>query len=345
MALPQSRVQLKTYIKRRLGEPVITVNVADDQLEERIDDAIAFFQDFHFSGQERVFLKHKLTFSNLVFASATTGTFANNEYVRGMTSNCLTQIHTQVNSTVAEHKYPRLDPKVPLQVGETIVGQTSGATGVLSALQKGDWENQCVPMSPLVLSVVKLLPLDGFAVDRGTGLFSWNYQFLINDLSWLSSSSVVSYYLTRSHMEMLNDLFIGDHPVRFNRHENKLYIELDWNEKIKPGDYIVVEAFRAIDPNAYADFWTDRYVRDYATALVRRQWGMNLLKFEGVQMPGGVSLNGRAIYDEAVREIEKLEQQIVDMYQTPPEFYVMGIVLPLLALAYSCLQGLTGILG
>jgi len=324
MALPKSRPELKAYVKRRLGEPVITVNVADDQLEERIDDALSFFQDYHFNASERLYLKHKLTYSNLVFTTASTGTFANGEGIRGATSLATAGVHTQANSTVVSYKYPRVFPSANVfLVGETVTGLTTNATAVVGAVQIGDWENQYIPISPLVMSIVKVLPLDGFAVDRGTGLFSWNYQFLINDLSWLSSSSVISYFMTRSHMEMLNDLFIGDYPVRFNRHIDRLQLDLDWNEDIRPGDYIVVEAFRIVDPALYNSIWGDRYLRDYTTALVKKQWGQNLMKFEGVQMPGGVMLNGRGIYEEGKAEVEKLETEIQAKYELPPEFYVM----------------------
>lgn len=324
MALPKSRPELKAYIKRRLGEPVITVNVADDQLEERIDDALAFFQDYHFNASERVYLKHKLTYSNLVFTTASTGTFANGESIVGSTSHARADVHLVANSTVLSYKYPRFFPSQNVfTVGETVTGNKTNSTAVIQTVQVGDWENQYLPISPLVMSIVKVLPLDGFAVDRGTGLFSWNYQFLINDLSWLSSSSVISYFMTRSHMEMLNDLFIGDYPIRFNRHMDRLGLDLDWNEDIRPGDYIVVEAFRIVDPALYPAVWSDRYLRDYATALTKKQWGQNLTKFEGVQMPGGVMLNGRAIYDAAQAEIEKLETDIQAKYELPPEFYVM----------------------
>ena len=322
MALPVSRAQFKEYIKRRLGEPVITVNVTDDQLEERVDDALAFFQDYHFGGSERVYLKHRLSYSNMVFTTATTGTFANGEYAKGATSNVTVMIHTQTSNNTVEYNYLRAEPTEYLQVGEQIIGAKSNASGTIQSMTLGDWDSHYVPISNLVMSIYRVLPMDGFAVDRGTGLFSWNYQFLMNDLSWLSSSSVISYYLTRSHMEMLNDLFIGDPAIRFNRHVNKLYLDVDWNEDLKPGDFLVVEAMRILDPAEYPRLWQDRFFRDYATALTKKQWGANLMKYDGVQMPGGVTLNGRAIYDEGVREVEKIEETVQDKYELPPEFFV-----------------------
>ena len=323
MALPTTRTQLKTYIKRRLGEPVITVNVADDQLEERIDDALALFQDYHFAASEKIYLKHQLTWSNVVFTTNTTGQFTNNEVIVGQTSNTVAVVFRQTSNTSVMFSYRRPNTTQSFQVGETIRGNQSNATGVVSQINVGDWDNQYIPLSDLVLNVYRVLSIDGFAVDRGTGLFSWNYQFLMNDLSWLSSSSVVSYFLTRSHMEMLNDLFIGDMQLRFNRYMNKLYLDIDWNQKVKPGDYIVAEAQRVLDPANYNKIWSDRFLRDYATALVKKQWGQNLVKYEGVQMPGGVTLNGRAIYDEGNREATQLEETIQSKFELPPEFLVM----------------------
>lgn len=323
MALPSTRTQLKTYIKRRLGEPVITVNIADEQLEERIDDALAFFQDYHFEASEKVYLKHQLSYSNLVFSAASTGTFANGETIIGQTSNTHAKLYSQPSSTSVLFTYVRPNDTYAFANGEVVVGQTSNASGTISTINTGDWDNQYITISDLVMSIYRVVLVDGFAVDRGTGLFSWNYQFLMNDLSWLSSSSVISYFLTRSHMEMLNDMFIGDTQLRFNRYVNKLFLDIDWKNKVAAGDWIVVEAQRILDPATYTEIWKDRFLRDYATALVKRQWGQNLVKYEGVQMPGGVTLNGRAIYDEGNREVQQLEEQIQAKFELPPEFLVM----------------------
>lgn len=285
MALPTSRSELKAYIKRELGEPVITVNVADEQMDDRIDAALSFFQDYHFDGSERCYLKHQLTYSNLSFVTASTGTFINGEEIVGQTANTHAKLHIQTSNTTATFAYLRTNPTTPLAVGETIVGKTSNASAVINEIQLGDWDRQSVPVSPLVLSIKRVLQVDGFAVDRGTGLFSWNYQFMMNDLSWLSSSSVISYWMTRSHMQLLNDLFIGAIDVRYNRHTGYMYLDVDWNEKMHPGDYVIVEAQRILDPASYPAIWHDRFLRAYATQLVKKQWGQNLIKYGGSSCP------------------------------------------------------------
>lgn len=324
MALPTSRTELKTYIRRRLGEPVITVNVEDTQLEERIDDALSFYHDYHFDGSERTYLKHKVTPSTVTFTANVSGTFVPGELAQGQTSNTVVRLRSQTSNTEATFTYLRSERESSIEEGEVLLGLTSNASGTINSISYGDWDNKYIPLSNLVISVCRVLPLgNGFSVDHGMGLFSANYQFLLNNMPLLTGGSVVTYFLTRSHMEMLHDLFVGDPSLRFNRHVNKLYLDVDWNYDILPDQYIIVEAIRILDPNTYTDIWSDRFLRDYATALVKKQWGQNLIKYEGVAMPGGISLNGRAIYDEGVREAQQLEDQAQSKYELPPEFYVM----------------------
>ncbi len=321
MALPTTRAELVTYIKRRLGAPVITVNVDDNQVDDRIEDALAFFQEYHFDASERAYLKHQITYSNLTCNGATTGTFANGEFFRGATSNAVGKVYTQANTTFLQFVYSSATPANTFTVGETITGNTSGATATIGALALGDWDNQYIPVSNLVMSVQRVV--HGGGADRGTGLFSAKYQFLMSDLSWLQSGSVTSYYLTKSHLELLSDMFNGDVSLRFNRHVGRLYLDIDWEVDLLPNEWLVVEAQRVLDPATYSSIWKDRFLRDYATALVKKQWGQNLMKYESIQMPGGITLNGRAIYDEGERESQELEEEIRQRYQLPPEFYVM----------------------
>ena len=322
MALPTSRAELVTYIKRRLGDPVITINVEATQLDDRIEDALSFFQEYHFDASEKVYLKHQITHSNLVCNGVTTGTFSNGELMIGATSNATAKVYTQANTSVVQFMYSSTIPANTFTTGESVTGSSSGATATVGSLVLGDWDNQYLPISNLVMGVMRVLSGGGGA-DRGSGIFSAKYQFLMSDMSWLRSGSALSYYLTKSHIEMLHDLFQGDITVRFNRHMNRLYLDIDWGVDLLPGDWIVVEAQRILDPETYADIWKDRFLLDYSTALVKKQWGQNLLKYEGVQMPGGITLNGRALYDEGERESQELEEQIQLRYQLPPEFFVM----------------------
>lgn len=320
MALPSSRVELTSYIRRRLGDGVLRINVTDTQLDERIDDALSLFQEYHYDASEKVYLKHRISHSNLVCNGVTTGTFANSELFVGSTSNAHAKVYTQANTSIIQFHYTSPVPANTFSVGETVVGSTSSATAVVGSVILGDWDNQYLPIPAAVMGVTRVVP--GGGGNRGSGMFSAKYQFLMNDMSWLTAGSALSYMLTRSHMEMLSDIFNGDIGVRFNRHVNRLYLDVDWLVDMYPGDYVVVKAQRIIDPTEFTDIWSDRFLRDYATALVKKQWGQNLMKFEGVQMPGGITLNGRAIYDEGEREAQELEEQIQMRYELPPDFIV-----------------------
>ena len=316
-----TRTDFKTYIRRRLGEPVITINVSDDQMEDRINDALSFYQDYHYDASEKVYLKHQVSTSTLTIAPVANTSFVPNEVMVGQTSGARLKVYTVTNTTSLQVTYQSKMDRRPLQVGETITGQSGNVSTTVVALTLGDWDNEYFPVDSKVFSVNRLLPLTGgFAGTSTEMLFSFNYQFLMSDMSWLTNTGAVSYYLTRSHLQMLSDLFNGGFDVRYNRHANRLYVDCDWSNDIWPGQFIVVEAQRILDPADYADVWSDRFLADYATALVRRQWGMNLMKYEGIAMPGGVTLNGRAIYDEAVREIEKMESEIQLKYEIPPSF-------------------------
>jgi len=320
MALPTSRDELVSYVKRKLGDPVITINVSDEQVDDRIEEALRYFQEYHFDGSEKVFLKHQITSSNLIFASASTGTFGNNELIRGATSNVEARVHAVTNATMIHTTYT--SSGVSFANGEIVIG-TSGAQGTLSTIQLGDIDNQYVPVSNDILSIQHILPFNvGFGATSASSMFSFEYQYIMQNIGNLTTGSVVSYWLTKSHLELLADLFNGTPDVRFNRHVNRLFIDFDWFSDVRPGSWLIVEAIRLLDPSVWPRIWGDRYLADYTTALVKKQWGQNLLKYDGVQMPGGVTLNGQKIYDEGTRELEALEKDIQLKFEEPPHFLI-----------------------
>ena len=125
------------------------------------------------------------------------------------------------------------------------------------------------------------------------------------------------------HLDFLDHILVGEKPIRFNQHQNRLYIDMDWGNDVTANDFIIIECYRKLDPTQYTDVFNDIYLKKYTTALIKRQWGANLSKFEGVQMLGGVTLNGAAIFEQANADIEKLEEQIQLAYELPPD-YMMG---------------------
>ena len=241
MAIPTSRSEFKEYCLRALGKPVISINVDDDQVEDRIDEALKYYGDYHFDATEKIYYKY------------------------------------QVQEVDKTNKYIRLP--------ENIIG-------AINLFSIGD---------PSV---------------RADDLFNIRYQIALNDLYTLTSVSLVPYYMTMQHLSVIQELLVGRQPIRFSRHRNLLHIDMDWNT-INAGEYLVVECYQVIDPEVYTDVWGDRWLARYAEQLIKRQWGNNLKKFGGMQMPGGITFNGQQIYDEADAEIKKMEEEMILSYSLP----------------------------
>jgi len=317
MAAPQTREQFKDYCLRRLGYPVIEINVADEQVEDRIDDALQYFQDYHFDGVEKIFMKHQIT-------------------------------------------------------------QT-------------DKDRRWIYVPDAIISVVSIFPFDNS--NASTNMFDLRYQLRLHDLYDFTSVSYVPYTITMQHIRTLNLLFSGTPAIRFNRHVNKLYLDIDWERDMQLGEYIVAECYRKLTPDTFvgtgtvdvsisssvvsgtntifyrefipgdevtingetkrivnvtsettmnvdsnfsatainqqisktglSDVWNDRFLKQYATAMIKKQWGENLKKFGNVQMPGGVVLNGQVIWDEATAEIQKIEEEM-QIYNVLPNEIMIG---------------------
>ena len=228
MAVPTTRESFKTYCLRRLGEPVVDVNVDDDQVEDRIDDALAFYRDYHYDGTERVLIQH------------------------------------QVTATDKTNKY--------ISTNDNIIG-------VVNVLSFHD-------------------------TNSSSALFD------------LSNTSLIPYYTAIRHIETLQEVLVGNPIIRWNRHVDKLHIDMDWDE-VAEDEYIVIDCYRQIDEDTYSSVWKDRWLQKYATQLIKQQWGSNLTKFEGVQLPGGLTFNGAKIFDDASAELQKLEEEMNSGYSLP----------------------------
>lgn len=241
MAAPTTKEQFKQYCLRKLGAPVIEINVDDDQVDDRIDEALRYYYDYHFDGSDKIYYKH-----------AVTQTDVTNKYIT---------------------------------LPENIIG-------AVSVFSIGD---------PSV---------------RADDLFNIRYQIALNDLYTLTNVSVVPYYMVMEHLALLTEMLVGKVPIRYTRHKNRLYIDTDWGN-LAIGSFLVIEAYEVVDPVLYNDAWNDRWLQNYATALIKRQWGSNLTKFTGMNLPGGVQFNGEKIYNDAVDEITKMEQEMISGYSLP----------------------------
>lgn len=241
MAVPTSRAEFKEYCLRKLGKPVIEINVDDDQIDDRIDECIRYYWDYHFDGTEKTYYKHL------------------------------------VSSETKTNKY--------ITLPENIIG-------AIRVFQIGD---------PSV---------------RASDMFNIRYQIALNDLYQLTTVSLLPYYMAMQHLGTITELLVGQQPIRYNRHTNKMYIDMDW-EKIDVGQYLLVEAYEVIDPDTYTNAWGDRWLQEYCTQKIKYQWGSNLTKFSGLQLPGGVQFNGEKILDDAEKAIEKLEDEMISSYSLP----------------------------
>jgi len=253
MAKPTTREEFKTYCLRRLGWPVVEVNVDDLQMEDRVDDALRFWKEYHFDGTEMVYYSHKVTQPDL-----------DNKYL-------------------------------------TLVS----------------------PETASILGISRMLSLS----SQTSGIFSVKYQILLNDWATYSTKGtreMQNYWMKMSHLSMIDDLINGMNNLRFNRKTNKIYLDIDWSADISLNDFVVFETYQGVDENSSlnSEVWNDSFLKNYATALIKEQWGMNLSKFEGIQLPGGVTLNGRAILEDARVEIDRLKEQMSLSYELPVDFVV-----------------------
>lgn len=241
MALPVTRDEFKAYCLRKLGAPVIEINVDDDQVDDRIDECLRYYWDYHFDGSDKIYYKHKVTEQNKT-----------NKYIT---------------------------------LPENIIG------------------------------AVRVFPIAD-PIVRSDDLFNIRYQIALNDLYTLTSVSMIPYYMTMEHLALISELLVGQQPIRYQRHKNRLYVDMDW-DKIQAGEYLLLEAYEIIDPEIYSDVWGDRWFQNYATAKIKYQWGSNLTKFTGMSLPGGVQFNGEKILEDARQEIEKMEQEMISSYSLP----------------------------
>ena len=267
MAEPATRENLKQYALRALGKPVIEINADDDQLEDRLDEALQYFGQYHYDGIQRTYLKYKYT-----DADKTRMTVDSDE---SATSNSVTTAWKEGNNFLI------------------------------------------VPDS--VLSVINIFP---FSNKSNMNLFDVRYQLRLNDLYDFSSTSVINYDVVLRHLDFLDHILVGEKPLRFNQLSNRLWVDMDWKHDIAVGEYLVFECYRKLDPATHTDVFNDIFLKRYVTALFKKQWGANLSKFDGVAMIGGVTLNGRQIYSEALQDIDKLEQEIRSSYELNPAMMI-----------------------
>ena len=318
-----SRTDLQEYCLRRLGAPVIEINVDEQQVSDRVDDALQFWNEYHFDGTEKTYVKHEVTGSKLKLTTNIAESFVKGETITGATSGATAFVDSVSGQLITIEQVKT----GTFQASETITGSESGTTGTLHTTnhyEQGDIEKGYIPVSNNILGITRVFNFGGAATNntRDGQLFDLMYQFRMNDLYNLMGADMVYYTVVQSHLTTLEKLLAGERQIRWNRKTDRLYIDTDWDKTYNVGDFIVAEAFAILDPATYTEVYDDLFLKKYATALIKRQWGENLKKFQGIQMPGGVTLNGDQIYGEAVQEIQAIEEEMQKKYELPPQFMI-----------------------
>ena len=273
MAQPSTRGELIDYCKRQLGAPVLEINVADEQIEDIIDDAVQFFQERHFDGVYQSYRKYAITQADIDRGQGgTTGA--------GITT--------------------------------TTVDTTVGVTTQFSYTENSNY----LPIPPEVIGVTKIFHFDGSNTITNN-MFSVKYQLFLNDIYYWGATELLSYAMVKTYLEDINFLLTTEKQIRFNKRQDRLYLDIDWGS-VSVGDYLVIDCFTLLDPSTYTRVWNDSFLKPYATALIKRQWGQNMSKFQGVKLPGGIELNGIEMYEQAEKELERIRENMSNTYELPP---------------------------
>ena len=318
-----SRQGLIDYCLRELGHPVVEINVDDDQVSDRIDEAFAYYRDFHYDAVERTYISHRVTASRLNLITSVATSFTLGEVVVGASSGARGTVCIENPGSASSQGTSLMIKGIVgvFQTSEAVVGQSSQFSSTIATINLGSTDYKYIPLDDSVVGVVRIMPFT--AINTGES-YMWDirYQLRLNDLFDLLSTSMIYYQQVKQHLSLIDQILVGSKGFRFQRHMNRVFLDMDWNTDVDPGEYIVIECYKIIDPNVYTDVYNDRFLKRYAAALIKRQWGTNLKKFEGIQMPGGVTLNGQKIYDEAIDEIRQLEDEMQTTYTEPPNFMV-----------------------
>jgi len=276
MAKPASRTDLVNYCKRQLGAPVLEINIADEQVDDLVDDALQIFHERDYDGLTQTFLKYKITQEDIDRGRARGG------------SSTEGLVTTTATATIA------------------------GESKSFSFEENSNY----LQVPPEVLGVNKIFKFDGSNTVTNN-MFSVKYQLFLNDIYYWGSTEILTYAMTKRYLEDIDFALSTEKMIRFNQRSDRLYLDIDWGS-MSVDDYIIIDCYRLLDPDTHTRVWNDSFLKRYLTALMKRQWGQNLIKFQGVKLPGGIELNGRQIYDDAEKELAIIREQMSNTYELPP---------------------------
>ena len=275
MAKPTTRQELVDYCLRQLGAPVLEINVDDDQIDDLVDDAIQYFNERHFDGVERMYLKYQISEDDIKRASGS-GTDG---------------------------------------VGIVTTTGTANVSGIGSITSNFYENSNFIQVPDSVVGIERIFKFDTSSISGG--MFSIKYQLFLNDLYYFNSVELLQYTMTKRYLEDIDFLLTTDKQIRFNKRQNRLYLDIDWKAQSKD-TFLVIDCFRALDPTQFTKVFNDSFLKKYLTLLIKRQWGLNMMKFSGTRLPGGIELNGRQYYEDAERELADIKQRMSLEYELPP---------------------------
>ena len=276
MAQPSSRKELVDYCLRKLGYPVLEINLAEEQIDDLVDDTLQLFQERHFDGVYQTYLKYQITQADIDRGRA----------------------------------------KAITGVGMAVTTASSNIAGI-GTVNFNYFENSnYIQMPNHVIGVNKIFKFEG-SNSIASGMFSIKYQLFLNDIYYWGSTELLTYAMVKTYLEDIDWLLTTNKQIRFNKRQDRLYLDIDWSSLI-PGQFLIIDCYRMMDPNDYTKIWNDSFIKPYLTSLMKRQWGQNLIKFQGMKLPGGVELNGRQLYDDAQKEIDEITNKMFSTYELPP---------------------------
>lgn len=310
-----SRSDLIQYALRKLGAPVLKIGVAMEQVEDRVDEALQFFQDFHYDGTERVYLKHTIVGTQVRVSSVANFIVGENVISPSGATFRIESIDVPTNSLITKVVSKKGLPEATFTTLEVINGTLSGAsTTVISKIQ-GDIENRFVPVSDMVTGVIRAIPW-WHITNKSTYMFDPQYQIMMNTFQNLASSSMIYYSQVMSHIALVDQVLRPIDSIRFNRKTSNIYLDFDWTT-VEIGSVLVFECFRILDPEEVTSIYGDRMLKKLVTAKIKYQWASNTQQYQGIQLLGGVTIDATTLMAQAVAEIESAEEEIKDAYQTP----------------------------
>ncbi len=312
-----SRQDLADYALRKLGAGVINIEVSNDQINDAIDDAIRYYHEYHFDGMEHDYIAYQITGTQITVSSVTG--FAPNFSIASLDGTTTALIQAVSGNVLTTNKQLGMNK---FKVGDTItLAGNPTVTTTITNIVLGDVDNGYITMTPDILAVTKILNITS-VLGSADYMFNVQYQIMMAEIQNLTSMGMAYFYGVQNYLGQLDFVMKKEKDFRFNRRMDKLYLDINWAVDTHAGDIIGIEVYRSLDPDLYPAVYSDIWLRKYTTAIIKKVWGSNLRKYQGMQLPGGVTFNGQIIYDEAVGEIEKLEYEAIN--SSAPLFFAVG---------------------